>query len=329
MNAYQLVKLGAFQANAVKQDGTLAPFFTLPELMAWLNDGNWELEKSLRSIYNDWFVKVMNSQTDTTAQKLNGIDYNPSVSLKLPASTPRITLPPDFSQLRSLRVVTQGFEFMEFQAQDVGSNIFQEYIRVPNAYTTPPGGRIYYHIIADRTLYITPMLNADVDLEMVYVARPKMLVNYNTGTISVLDQQVAVTGVGTAWHAGSPLDDAFLDLMVGTATFSSVSPAWDYDGVNLMRVASINSDTSLTLASAKVGAVAGNSYILSSIPSIPPEHHAALADYVTAQMFGKAGNQAQCDRYRSKFEARKATILNTINDRQPDTTYVEDYTTWS
>lgn len=329
MNAYQLIKLGAFQANAVKQDGTLAPFFTVPELMSWLNDGNRELEKSLRSIYNDWFVRTMNSATDTTAQKIQGIDYTPSVSLRIPASTARITLPPDFTQMRSMRVVTSGFEFMEFQPADVGSNIFQEYIRVPTAYTTPPGGRIYYDIIGDRTLYITPMLNAAVDIEIVYVARPKLLVNYSTGTITVVDAATAVTGLGTVWSSGTPLDPAWLDMMFSVNTFAAIRPDWDYDGVNLARVSAIGSDTGLTLASAKVGALAGANYTLSSIPSIPPEHHVGLADYVTAQMFGKAGNQAQCDRYRGKFDSRKTTILNTINDRQPDVFYVDDYTTWS
>src|SRR5512146_333621 len=330
MNAYQIIKLGAFQANAVKVDGTLQPFFTVPELMAWLNDGNRELEKSIRSIFDDWFVRVLNAKTDTTAQKIQGIDYTPSVSLTVPALTPRITLPPDFETMRSIRCVTTGFEFMEFDHHDMGSQIFREYLRVPADYTVPPGGRIYYDIIGERTLFMTPMLIQPVELEIIYVARTKRLVNYVTGTVAVADTATTVVGTGTLWSTGTPFDSAYLEFMGGVNTFAAIDPSLDYNGANLSRVASITDDTHLELASAQVGAlVAGSVYTLSSVPALPPDHQPALADYVTAQMFAKAGNQTQFDRFMAKYEARKASILNTINVRQPDVEFVEDYQTWS
>lgn len=330
MNAYQIIKLAAFQANAVKVDGTLTPFFTTPELMAWLNDGNRELEKSIRSICDDWFVRTMNSATDTTAQKIQGIDYTPSTSLPIPASTARVTLPPDFETMRSIRCVTAGYEYMTFEHFDMANRVFNETLRVPSDYTVPPGGRIYYDIIGERTLFITPMLTAKIDIEIIYVARTKRLVNYVTGTVAVTDATAAVVGTGTVWSTGTPFDSAYLEFMGGINTFAAVDPSWDYDGAHLSRVASITDNTHLTLASNHVGAlVAGSTYILSSVPALPPDHHAALADFVTAQMFAKSGNQAQFDRFQAKYEARKASILNTINVRQPDMTFVEDYSTWS
>lgn len=331
MNLDQITRLGAFQANAIRRDGTLTDFYTMPELQAWANDGNLEIEKMLRSMFDDYFARKMDTSLDTTAQKLMGIMYTPSVTLLVPALTARVTLPPDFETLRTIRVVTPGFEFMEFEHSDMNARIFQEYLRVPTSYTVPPGGRVYYDIVGERTLYLAPQLTQACDIEINYIARTKRLVRYTTGTITVADAATTpVTGVGTTWLTGAPFDASYLDMMFGVAgvVWNAVDPSWEYDGVTLARVASIASDTVLALAAAKVGAVAAQTYILSSVPVIPPEHHHAIADYVTAQMLMKAGNE-RAQAFTQKWEARKRTIFNTINTRQPDMEFVEDYTTWS
>jgi hypothetical protein len=321
--------LGAFQANAIKRDGTLSPLYTEPELLAWANDGNLEVEKMIRTLMDDYFSKFMNTSTDTTAQKLGGIDFTPSVTLKIPAMTSQITLPPNFNTMLSIRVVTAGSEYMEFEHTDLNSRIFQEYLRVPSDYSTPPGGRIYYDIIGEQTLYIAPQLSAPLDIEIVYISDTMPLVRYATGTLTIVDAATAVTGVGTVWKTGTPFDPLHMDLMTGITLMTSVSPSWSYDGVNRSRVATILTDTTLTLASAKVGAVAGVPYIISSVPVIPSEHHNAIADFVTSQMLAKAGNTSHYALYLNKWEARKRFILNTINARQPDCDYVEDYSTGS
>ena len=330
MNADQLVKLAAFQAGAIQQDGSLAPFFTIPQLYVWLNDANFELEKSIRSIYDDYFVRVMTS-TDTVAQKLMGIDYTPT-TLQLAASTSRFTLPPDFQTMRSIRCVTSGNESMQFESKDMGHRYFQEYLAVASTYTVPPGGRIYYDIIGERTLFIVPQLTTAADIEIIYVARTKPLHRYATGTVAITDATDDVVGTSTVWSSGTPFDAAYLDIMFSVTTptaLTNVDISWVYDGGQRNRVASIDTDTTLTLAANKVATVAaGAAYILSSLPVLPPEHHAALADFVTAQMFAKSGKAEQFDRFMAKYEKRKASILNTINVRQPDVEYVEDYTTY-
>lgn len=329
MNLDQIIVLAAQQASAVTQSGTLVPNYTMPMLQTWANDANLEVEKMIRSLFDDYFAKFMNSQTDTAPRKLLGITYNPSTTLKIPALTARITLPPDIETLRSIRVVTTGFEFMEFEHQDMNNRLFQEYLRVPTSYTVPPGGRIFYDIVGERTLYMAPQLTQDIDIEIAYIGRTKRLVRYVTGTITVADTATTVTGVGTVWSSGFPLDPSYTDMMFSVNTFASIDPSWEYDGVNLARLASITNDTTVELAAPKVGALAGANYTLSSVPAIPPEHHHMLADYVTAQMWARAGNDKLYNLFNGKFEARKRTIFNTINVRQPDVEYVEDYTTWS
>jgi hypothetical protein len=330
MNADQIVKVAAFQASAIKQDGSLTPFYTLSELYAWLNDANFELEKEIRSIFDDYFVRVMSS-TDTTPQKILGITYTPT-SLQIPAATSRISLPPDFETMRRIRCITAGYEYMDFEHRDMGNRSFVEYHQVPPDFTVPPGGRHFYDIIAERTLFIVPQLTSPIDIEIIYVARTKPLVRYATGTMSVADGTAAVTGVGTTWSSGTPFDSTYLDMMIGVTAptaITNVDVSWNYDGVTRNRVASITNDTTITLASNKVGvANAGTAYILSSVPVLPPEHHAALADYVTAQMFAKAQKDSQFDRYMGKFQKRLGNILNSVNIRQPDCEFAEEYSTW-
>jgi hypothetical protein len=328
MNLDQITRLGAFQANAIDRSGALKPFWTMPELLAWANDGNLEIEKMIRSLFDDYFVRKMDTSLDTGVQKLLGITYQPSVTLALPALTSQISLPPDLETLRYIRCVSTGFEFMEFEHKDMNERIFMEYLRVPTSYTVPPGGRIFYDIVGERTLFIAPQVTQPLDIEIRYVSRTKRMVRYLTGTVSVPDTTTGVTGVGTIWSSGVPFDPNYLDIIFGTNTYASVDPSWEYDGVNLARVASVQGDTALTLAAPKVGTVVGGNYILSSVPVIPPEHHHAIADYITAQMLMKAGNP-QAAGFTQKFEARKRNIFNTINTRQPDVEYVEDYTTWS
>ena len=327
MNLDQICMLGAFQANAIKRDGTLSPLYTEPELIAWANDGNLEVEKMIRTLMDDYFSKFLNTSTDTTAQKLAGIDYTPSVTLKIPAYTSQVTLPPNFNSLLSIRTVTPGYEYMQFEHSDLNARAFQEMLRVPPNYNAPPGGRVYYDIIGEQTLYIAPQVTSALDIEIVYVSDTAPLVRYATGTLTIVDAAVAVTGVGTVWKTGTPFDAQHMDLMTGITLMTAVNPSWAYDGVNRSRVLSIASDTVLTLASGKVGAVAGVTYILSSVPVIPSEHHNAIADFVTAQMLAKAGNTSHYTLYNNKWEARKRFILNTINVRQPDCDFVEDYST--
>ena len=328
MNSDQIVKLAAFQANAIQQDGSLAPFFTIPQLYVWLNDANFELEKAIRSIYDDYFVRVMTS-TDATAQKIMGISYTPT-TLSLAASTSRFTLPPDFETMRSIRSVTAGDEYMTFEYKDMGHRDFQDMLRVPSTYTVSPGGRIYYDIIAERTLFIAPQLTTATNIEIIYVARTKMLHRYQgAGTAAITDATDDVAGVTTVWLSGTPFDAGYLDIMFGVAspsTLTNIDISAIYDGGSRNRVLSIESDTALTLAANKVATVAASAnYVLASLPVLPPEHHAALADFVTAQMFAKSGNQSQFDRFTAKYESRKKTILNTINVRQPDVEFVEPY----
>ena len=64
--------MAAFNANEIKQAGTLGPYFTTVELVAWANDGKDRLEKVLRRVNENYFIRFITS-TGTSA-KILGID---------------------------------------------------------------------------------------------------------------------------------------------------------------------------------------------------------------------------------------------------------------
>ena len=293
MNCDQIFRLALFQADMVKQAGTASSFVVNAELVSWVNDGNRRLESVLHATNADYGVRVMNSETDTTAERIWGISYTPSTSLRIAVDTTTYTLPADFKKMKSIRVVTDSYETVDILPRDVSTRDFQEALRASNTTSFTAGSTMFYDIIGDRTLRLVPAVNAAMDIEIAYVARTRPLVRYSTGTLAVTDADTAVTGSSTVWSTFSPFDANYLDIMFGTsgsATVPTPDPTWDYDQINMAKVSSITTNTALVLAANKSGTLgAGTGYILSAVPQVPPEYHFAIADYVTAKILLKHG----------------------------------------
>ena len=306
MNVDQIVRLASFQADSIRQAGTLAPFVTSAELLSYANVANLKVELALRSVNQDYFVKVMNSSTDTTAQKLLGVSYTPSTSLRLATSTTRFSLPPDFQSLKSIRVVTSGYEYTTFIPRDLAHRDFRENLKRASTDTVGPGSTLYYDITG-------------------------ALISYSTGTVAVTDATTAVTGSSTVWvGSGTQFDTAFLDIMFGTsasATVPTPNPNLSYDDVLLSRVSSITTDTALVLQGNKSGTLAGGTgYLLSSIPQLPTEYHQALVEYVAWQIAAKRPSPAMAAEFKGSFGTWVKNILSTNSARQiNDIETVEDY----
>jgi len=320
LNVEQIARLAAHQAAEVKQAGTLGPAIPIAVIRAWVNDANVEAEKLIRQVREDYFVKILNSLTGTTAVKIRGIDYTPSTSLRLMTTSQRITLPPDFLTLKSIRCVTPGLESMKFEHLDMAHPEFQSSLRLPTSSIFSGAGGLFYDILADRTLWFVPGLSQDLDVELVYIARTAPLVYYATGTLAISDASTAVAGTTTVWSTGSKFDANFLDLVTGTsasATVPTPDPSVDYDGGSRHRVASITNDTTIVLASNKVGALAaGTGYFLASVPQIPEEGHHALADYVTGCILATLGAIPRADWFMNRFKFRIGGIVTSAARRQ-------------
>lgn len=326
MNLAQLTRLAQYQAELIKQSGVAGASISAYELDTWANRGNELLERALRNVQDDYFVKRMVS-TDTTAQTLEGISYTPT-TLALAASTQIFTLPPDFLTLKGIKVITSGYEDTPIEHTDLSTGKFQGMYRSATTETISPGERIYFDIYGARTLLLAQPLQSALDIEILYVAKTKKLVRYSTGTIAVTDATTAVTGVGTVWTY-LPLDDDFLDIHFGgsgVATVPTPEPSYEYDGVNRLRVSSITDATHIVLGRAKVGTLnAGTGYLLASVPQSPDDLHTLIADYVTYRILRKARSTAALE-WRNDFYKELATIASPISRRQiTDIEVVEGY----
>ncbi|MFA5354463.1 MAG: hypothetical protein WC291_09550 [Thermodesulfovibrionales bacterium] len=316
MNLAQVTRLAQYQADIIKQAGTAGSFVTSYELDSWANRGNEILEKALRNLHEDYFVKRMVS-TDTTAQTIQGISYTPT-TLQLAANTQIISLPPDILTIKSIKCVTSGYEAMPIEHLDMASGRFQDLYRSASTDTIDPGDTLYWDVYANRSLLLAQPLSSAVDIELLYVAKTKRLVRYSTGTVAVTTGTAAVAGTNTVWTY-IPLDSTYLDIHFGTsasATLPTPEPSYEYDGVNRMRVSSITDATNLVLTADKSGTLAaGTGYILASLPQAPEEFHTALADYVTHCILFKAKSGAARGWY-DKWAATLKELNSTASRRQ-------------
>jgi hypothetical protein len=331
VNIDQLCRLGAFNAAAIKKAGTLSPFVTQSELYAWANEANRKLEHKLRMTQMRYFTRTIQS-TDVTLHTISGITYQPSASLVFAANTNYAELPPDFQELVNIRFLDSSLMQTPLTRLDMNKRDFRD---VLNASTVPqnPGTHMFYDIIGERRLIFVPTLNTAVDVEITYVARQKRMISYSTGTILATTSTPTITGSGTTWRSGAPFDSHYLDIMFGTSGVSTVptaDPSIVYDGVSIARVASIDNDTAITLATNKVGSLAaGTGYMLSSVPAVPEDYHSMLADYVGFRILLKAGDpgaQRSLDGWQDAL-ADLATTAARRNTADHET--IEDWNPWT
>lgn len=327
MNVSQIIRLGCFKADAIKKAGTLAPFITEEELLSWANEGNRKLELKLRQARANYFTRTMLSTT-AVAEKIMGVDYTPSTSMRLLTGTNTLTLPPDYQELNYIKVITSGYEATPLTRMPLQHADFR--LMLSDTTGRTPGVGMFFDIQGERTLTFAPRLSSALDVEINYVARSKRLFKYTAGTIAVAHGSSDVVGVGTRWQTGGPFDSAYLDIMFNEGGTAPVpSPGLVYDGVNLARVASITDDLNLTLASAKVlGLIAGSHYELSSLPVYAEDYHYTLADYIAWCILAKGG-EPTAQRALIQFPENIADMVTTAARRQvQDHETIEDWNPW-
>jgi len=328
MNVSQIIRLGAFNADAIKKAGTLSPFVTDGELLAWANEGNRKLEGKLRQTRANYFTRFKRS-TDAVAEKIMGINYTPSTSLPLTVGTNYSTLPPDLQELNYIKILTSGYEATPIVRRPHTHGDFRQMLM--DTQNRNPGVQMSFDIIGERQLIFVPRLSVQLDIEIGYVARTKRLFYYNTGSITATDANATITGAGTRWSTGGPFDSAYLDMMFNAGgTAVTPDPSAVYDGVNLARVSTIVSDTEITLAATKVGALAAlSNYLLSSVPVYSEEYHYNLADYIAFKILAKAGDPS-AQRSLSGWVDNIGDMITTAARRQnQDHEVIEDWNPWS
>jgi hypothetical protein len=284
MNAAQVLRMALFLADAVNQDGTTDPYWSQAELLALANDAKDKAEMALRQAKEDFHLLTM--QSDDTAFRWGNIDYDPSV-MELNATHVRYKLPPDLITLKSIRPITEGYEWIKFTKCDMSNQEFKDAQAL--SVTTTTDEPILWDVVGENTLVLACAPASTIDIEIAYIARSQPLQLYSPGTVTLVNGSTSVSGGSTAWsdegiHTNCDLivsADSTAPKIVGTSSTGTwVNPSSIY-----FPVSTIDSDGGLTLGGNWLAASAsGRGYMLASVPEIPPEHHMQIVHLLVEAM---------------------------------------------
>lgn len=325
MNIAQVLRLALFDAEAVNLDGTTHRFLVEAEMLAWAQEGHHLLYAKLRQANQDYGL-VTRQSTDADL-RWHGITYDCS-TFGLTTTARTYTLPPDLIELRQIRAITSGEEDREFEFKDMADPLVVSQIRRASDQTE--SGTIYYDVVGERTLRLAQPPDVAMDIEISYIARPRQLFLYSTGTVSTTQNSASVPGASSLWIINELAPPCELMIAAGsvapkivsqTSTDPFVDPSALYSPVS-----SFGSDTALTLAGPYLpAAVSTKAYLLASVPSVPLEWQWVLVRWVVAMIRWKIAG-SPIDELPSFDTIMAASMMPSVTQRQTaDAEYVEDY----
>lgn len=194
-------------------------------------------------------------------------------------------------------------------------------IRVSNVTITVPGGNPYpleqvqseqewryllitpsysssfithYFVYGNDQIGLYPLPSTAVSSGLRYVYQPSDVFltkdDYTTGTITLSNGGVTVTGVGTSWSQAS------MGMMQFQVTDGS-------DG-NWYDILAVNSTTSITLKTPYVGpSVAATTYRLGQLFIFPTEYDDTPVDYALSRFWESRSNPARAQYHLNKYQA--------------------------
>lgn len=285
MNVLQIMRQAQFEVDTIRAGNVLSGMWTTEEVLSATNVSMDRTARLLRLAGSEILTRTMKS-TDSGYDLISEV-YSPTLSLRIVAGTNTYTLPPDFVRVASLRplVSTPGFEGVRFRAASFSQDSWVDLKTIPTADlpNADNSSMVYNYVIqGNRTIQYSPTPKDTFDIELNYHYRAPRLRYYSTGTVQRTNGFVGVSGGGTAWLTAGIRTPA--ELMVGVVA----SPTGVVLDQYYPTVATLDTDTSLTLARAStVTDGAGQAYTLAMLPILPEEHHTWLAQMVAATMLRK------------------------------------------
>ena len=145
-------------------DEDTASFWTNPQLTRMINRAKDRVWVEVRKLKDDYFL-LNRSSTDGTVTIL-GESYATS-SFQIPSgNTFTRTLPPDFSEMKRIEVITSDYEDVQFFYRDFADFNFRS-LRAITSDQTPSS--FLFDIVAERTLAYAPRSSIALDLRLWYV----------------------------------------------------------------------------------------------------------------------------------------------------------------
>ena len=326
MNLETLDRYLLFRLDGIRQGGTVITANWLQEeRIQALNNGYTEVAKLIRRQRKDHLTRTRLS-TDGTVF-IQGFQYATG-SMQLRAGTAAYTLPPDFLELRSLRVLTTNKEHLLFDLRDANHEDFRQARRVVTTAGTLRD-RFVVAITGERTMTVAPTVQETLDLEVTYAAQLESLVRYTVGTLHVQNGLNLVTSASATadWTERGGGIRAGDELLVGSTTAAPVANL----EARYHKVATVaGAGTSLSLEDTYLGTTAyGVLYTLASVPQFHEDWHFAIAEYAVYVLLAKSveeGNAVAAEEAWKNWERiAKALVPESAQRQTSDVEPVEDW----
>lgn len=152
----------------------------------------------------------------------------------------------------------------------------------------------HYFVYGNDQIGLYPMPSTTISSGLRYVYQPSDVFltkdDYTTGTISVSNGGVTVTGVGTSWTQAA----------MGTMEFQVTDGS---DG-NWYEILAVNSSTSITLKTPYAGpSVDETTYRLGQLFIFPTEYDDTPVDYALSRFFESRNNPSRAQYHLNKYQA--------------------------
>lgn len=248
-------------------------------VLSWINAAYYQAWHYMRLAREDYFRVQMRS-TDAV-QTIRGYAYNPA-SLALVSGTRAYTLPPDFSELKSIRCITSGRQQILFSMGDESNPDWIDSLVKSETNTTWISEWFRWAVVGDRTLVFSPIPREALDIELTYNRRLGPMFEYSTGTITRSGPSLnTIAGTSTTWTDSGIV--AGMELLAGVSSRAAIDPNFQYPVV-----ATVTSNTALTTQLNYMGVTDPTPipYILASVPEVPEPYHPAMVEYAITR--GKA-----------------------------------------
>lgn len=143
-------------------DEATASFWTAAQITLYINLAVHRVWAEVKALKDDFFM-VTRSSTDGSLTIL-GETYA-ATSFAIVAGTTTYTLPPDFSEMKLIEVITTNYEGVRFVSRDLS----HPDMRAAMEYTTNIGpSTFYFDIIGERSMRIAPKSDTALDLRITY-----------------------------------------------------------------------------------------------------------------------------------------------------------------
>lgn len=195
-------------------DETTAAFWTNAQLLVYINQAIDRVWNEVRKSRGDYFFKSLASTA--ASQTLLSETYAPS-SLQIAVGAIEITLPPDFAELKLIRVTTADYEHVRFTQSELSDPTFRAVLEDPDN-VGPSSFR--YAIVGERTMLYGPRSDTLLNATYYYIFRPSPL-----------------SADGDTQEMPYPLDRAVEAFATSTALLqdrAAEAAAWELRGQRLM-----------------------------------------------------------------------------------------------